>query len=114
MVSSQQGAKEIGEAYMSIATSSKYDFLTKKYMEIPACGTMIIGNVPSNYKNIYNEDTMCVVSNFMTPNMIATKILKMLNDKKLLREKTEKLKNIVLENFSKEKCYTNLKKNLYF
>ena len=41
----------INESRFCISTSSIYDILVKKYIEIPLCGSTIIGNIPSNYTN---------------------------------------------------------------
>lgn len=105
-------AKEISSSYLAVATTSKYNFLVKKYLEIPACGTMILGNIPTNYKNIYNEKTMCAVDNTMTGNEIADKILETLSDKKTLQEKTRDLQKNVGNHFDRKKCFENLKKIL--
>lgn len=108
----QDLAKEISSSYLAVATSSKYNFLVKKYLEIPVCGTMILGNIPTNYKNMYNEKTMCAVDNNMTGNEIADKILETLSDKKNLQEKTRHLQKNVEIHFDRKKCFENLKKIL--
>ena len=41
----------INQSRFCISTSSKYDLLLKKYIEIPLCGTTVIGNIPTKYKN---------------------------------------------------------------
>ena len=41
----------INQSRFCISTSSIYDILVKKYIEIPLCGTTTIGNIPSKYKN---------------------------------------------------------------
>ena len=41
----------INESRFCISTSSIYDILVKKYIEIPLCGTTVIGNIPTKYTN---------------------------------------------------------------
>ena len=105
-------AKEISRSYLAVATTSKYNFLVKKYLEIPACGTMILGNIPTNYKNLYNEETMCAVNINMTGNEIANKILEILSNKNNLREKTNHLQKSIELHFDRKKSFENLKKIL--
>ena len=45
----------INQSRFCISTSSNYDLLLKKYIEIPLCGTSIIGNIPSKYINELSE-----------------------------------------------------------
>ena len=47
-----QLAKLINQSWISIATTSRVDYFVKKYIEIPACNTMIAGNIPTRNANI--------------------------------------------------------------
>lgn len=99
-------ASFIQQSYLGIATTSIHDFFTKKYQEIPMCGSMPVGPIPTEYSDIYNENTMIVISESMTDKEILQKITTALSNKSLLYEKTIKLKKIVEEHFE-------MNKNLY-
>ena len=100
--------KEISKSYITIATTSKYDFFLKKYQEIPLCGSMIMGNIPTNYSDIYKEDTIINIES-MNENEIIQKIRNNLSDKKRLLEKTEKLQKKMREMFCMKNVYIELK-----
>ena len=103
---------EIASAWLSIATTSKYNFLTKKYIEIPCCGTMILGNIPTNYRHIFNYASICKVTPEMSNMQIAQKILECLADKDKLSAQIASLKEKVSTTFDRKKSYANLKKLL--
>lgn len=99
---------EISKSYITIATTSKYDFLIKKYQEIPLSGSMIMGNIPTNYSDIYTKDTIINIKT-MNENEIIKKIDKALSNKETLLEKTRKLQEKMREMFSMENLYLELK-----
>ena len=99
-------ASFIQQSYLGIATTSIHDFFTKKYQEIPMCGSMPVGPIPTEYSDIYNKDSMIVISESMTNHEILQKITIALSNKSLLYEKTLKLKKMVEDHFE-------MKKNLY-
>lgn len=99
---------EISKSYITIATTGKYNFFTKKYQEIPLSGSMIMGNIPIYYKNIYTKDTILEI-NKMNENEIIKKIDKVLEHKEELLEKTRKLQEKMREMFSIENVYKELK-----
>ena len=100
--------KEISKSYITIATTSKYDFFLKKYQEIPLCGSMIMGNIPTNYSDIYTKDTIINIES-MNENEIIQKIRNNLSNKKRLLEKTEKLQKKMREMFCMKNVYIELK-----
>lgn len=99
-------ASFIQQSHLGIATTSVHDFFTKKYQEIPMCGSMPVGPIPTEYSDIYNENSMIVISDSMTNYEILQKITIALSNKSLLYEKTLKLKKMVEEHFE-------MNKNLY-
>jgi SpoVK/Ycf46/Vps4 family AAA+-type ATPase len=98
---------EISKSYITVATTSKYDFFLKKYQEIPLCGSMIMGNIPTNYSDIYTKDTIINIER-KDENEIIKKIEDSLSNKKELLEKTRKLQNKMREMF----CMKNVVKEL--
>lgn len=99
---------EISKSYITVATTSIYDFLIKKYQEIPLCGSMIMGNIPTNYSDIYTKDTIINIER-MNENEIIKKIDDSLSNKKKLLEKTRKLQKKMREMFSMENIVKELK-----
>lgn len=100
--------KEISKSYITIATTSKYDFFLKKYQEIPLCGSMIMGNIPTNYSDIYTKDTIINIE-LMNENEIIQKIRNNLSNKKRLLEKIERLQKKMREMFCMKNVYIELK-----
>ena len=100
--------QEISKSYITIATTSIYDFLIKKYQEIPLCGSMIMGNIPTNYSDIYTKDTIINIET-MNENEIIKKIDDSLSNKKELLEKTRKLREKMRNMFSMENVVKELK-----
>jgi hypothetical protein len=41
-------AKILNQSKIAISTKSKYDYLVAKYLEIPACNCLVIGDIPSD------------------------------------------------------------------
>ena len=98
---------EISKSYITVATTSKYDFLIKKYQEIPLSGSMIMGNIPTNYSDIYTKDTIINIEK-KDENEIIKKIDEALSNKEELLEKTRKLQNKMREMFSMENVVKEL------
>ena len=46
----------LNKSKYAIATSSRFDLLLKKYVEIPLSNCKIIGNYPSDYKHLYHNN----------------------------------------------------------
>lgn len=99
---------EISKSYITIATTSKYDFFLKKYQEIPLSGSMIMGNIPTNYSDIYTRDTIINIET-MNENEIIKKIDDSLSNKKELLKKTIKLQEKMREMFCMKNVYIELK-----
>lgn len=94
-------AKMINKAYIGISTTSLHDYFLKKYLEIPACFTMVAGNIPSRYRKIF-ENNMIELRPGMSDLQIITILEKELSDKERLMEKINRLHNIIINNYSFE------------
>ena len=92
--------RSISKSHMCVATNSVYNFLIKKYLEIPSCGTAILGNIPSNYSDIFSEETIVYVHRKMTDHEILSEIHIHLQDRQLLEKKTNTLHERVRSVFS--------------
>lgn len=100
---------EISKSYLTVATQSQFDFLIKKYQEIPLSGSMILGNIPSNYSDLFNENTIVFIDDTMNENTIIKKIEESLENKDELLQKTIELQKIIRERYCMENCYQELK-----
>lgn len=87
-------------ARLCVATNSAYNFLIKKYLEIPSCGTAILGNIPSNYSDIFTEDTMVYVHRKMSDHEIMVEISNHLQNPEYLQMKTNSLQKLIRSKFS--------------
>ena len=99
--------KLINQSKFCISTSSDFDFLVKKYLEIPFCGTGIIGDIPSNYKDIFNEKNIVVINKTDNDKKIYGKLLNVCKgkyDHLLNNNLSNKLRN----KFSFENGYNDL------
>lgn len=91
-------AHNINRAWISIATTSKYGYFIKKYIEIPACNTMVAGNDPLCYNSIYQD--MVILKPEMTDETILDLLELALKDKIILKERIKRMYNAVRKNFS--------------
>jgi predicted O-linked N-acetylglucosamine transferase (SPINDLY family) len=76
----------INRAKITICTCSMFNYLIKKYIEIPLSGSVLCGNFPSSEENIY-KDNMIILNEDWDDNTILNHI----ND---YLKNTEKLNNI--------------------
>lgn len=67
-------AKLINQSHFTIATKSIYDRLLKKYLEIPLCNSIIMGNIPTDYANIFRPRNSLILTNIMSDNEILQRI----------------------------------------
>ena len=74
--------------------------MIKKYLEIPSCGTAILGNIPSNYSDIFTEDTMVYVHRKMSDHEIIVEISNHLQNPEYLQMKTNSLQKLIRSKFS--------------
>jgi hypothetical protein len=58
-------AIEINKAYLCLATRSRADKCMRKYMEVASCGTTILGNIPTDYRDMF-EGRMVEITDFMS------------------------------------------------
>ena len=56
-------AKLLNQSKFSIATSSTYNLMVKKYFEIPLCGTTIIGDIPTDYNDLLKNNMVNIQKN---------------------------------------------------
>ena len=78
--------KEINKSWLTVATTSKYDYLVAKYFEISAAGSVILGNMEDIGKTIWSEDEYVNVSTDMSDNEILSIVKEALDSKDKLKD----------------------------
>jgi hypothetical protein len=102
-------SKEINKSRLCVSTCSKYEYLVKKYFEISASKSVVLGNMPKQGFDIFKNNYVR-----LDPEWDDAKIIRhiesAINNKQGVLLKTNRAYNIVHNNYSKDKYY----KYLYF
>lgn len=99
-------ARLINSAWIGISTRSRVDYFVKKYLEIPACGTMVAGNIPTRGEgHSLLKGNMIELREEMTDTEIIGTLLAALEDKRELMRRTQMLSAMVHTNYSFEAVY---------
>jgi hypothetical protein len=72
-------AKKINSARFAISTKSRYNYFLAKYLEIAACGTIVIGDMAKDGYKIFLDNSYIYVHDKMTDDEILTIIKKALS-----------------------------------
>ena len=80
----------LNQSWLAIATCSRSDYLMDKYLEIAASGCGIIGNCPSDYRDLF-EDKIVEVTPNMSDDEILTHVELALSDKSRLQRRIDSL-----------------------
>ena len=99
-------AQAINQSKLVLSCASKFNYRLGKYVEVPACGSVLVADKP--YDEHDNYDYMITINNDMTDNEIENILVKYLEDEKIYEEKRKK----GLE-FSKDYTQLNYAKKLY-
>lgn len=99
--------KELSRSHLVVATRSKYNYLLRKYFEISAAGSVILGDMPIDGENIWGDNYVYVDGN-MTDEEIESKIRDALFDKKGLEQKAQRMKDIIFKEHTTEKRISDL------
>ena len=99
----------INQSWITIASCCRGDKLMDKYLEISASNSCILGNIPSDYKNVF-ENNIIDVTEWMSDKEILDKIDNFLSNKKKLKEMSLRLKNIVDNEYNLKEGVLNIDK----
>jgi len=99
-------SKIINQSWLAIATSSRTNIMMDKYLEIAASKTVILGNIPTDYRK-YFVGNMVEVDMKMTNLEICEKIVDALLDKRELERKRERMYEIVRKEFGLDNAVKN-------
>jgi hypothetical protein len=95
----------INQSHLTIACCSIADVLLHKYLEISASGSIILGNIPSDYRNMF-ENRVVEIDEFMGDEEINFKIDYALANKRLLSSMSSNLKTEISRKHTLE-CAVN-------
>jgi hypothetical protein len=98
-IANENLSKLINQSWLTIATSSRADIPMAKYFEIGASYSTILGNIPSDYNDLF-KNNIVEVTEWMTDEEILSTIDKALEDKQKLQEKINILGNIIHKEYN--------------
>jgi len=86
---------EVSKSYLTVSTKSSFNYLVKKYFEIPLSNSFIIGDMADYGYDYFDNNDFINIENHMTDDNIFKIIQNALLDKNILLDKIEKTKNKV-------------------
>ena len=89
-------AKMLNKSYLCVATMSSFEYLVKKYFEISASKSLILGDMPKQGYEIFKNNYVKISKN-MSDDQIFNAIKRALNHKDCIATKTNNNYNIVRE-----------------
>ena len=89
-IANEDLSKLINQSWITMATSSRADIPMSKFFEIGASYSGIIGNIPSDYNDLFKNNIL-EVTEWMTDEEILSTIDKALEDKQKLQEMINRL-----------------------
>ncbi|XWV26189.1 hypothetical protein QJ857_gp0889 [Tupanvirus soda lake] len=78
-------ANLLNRSWLTVCTASVFDYLVLKYFEASACGSVVIGNMPTQGKNIW-ENNYIDIPNDASDDQIKNIITNALSNKKMLEK----------------------------
>lgn len=102
-ISNENLSKNINKSWITLCTKSKYNFLLGKYFETSFSNSVIIGDIPEDGKEIWNNDFI-ELNDSMNDETIESILLKSLENKDLLKKKSNiclnKMKQFYLSKYT--------------
>lgn len=92
-------SKLINQSWITICTTSRMDKFMNKYLETAASNSCILGNIPTDYKEIF-ENNIIEINEFMTDTEILDIIDNALSNKIKLKEMSSGFKKIIDEEYN--------------
>ena len=93
----------ISHSYLTLCTRTTYDYFVLKYVEAAAAGTVILGDIPSDAKNLLSSDNFVHIDESMSDELIASTISESLKSKEDLYMRGQALRRRFSRKFSMEK-----------
>jgi hypothetical protein len=104
-------ANEINKSWLCISITSIHDYLVRRYFEIPACFSCILGDIPEQGKEIIG-DNIIEIKNEMNDEKIINIIEKALENKEDIIKKTNNLYELINKKYFDDLGWTINKKML--
>ena len=102
-VANEDLSKLINQSHLTITCSSIANVLLHKYLEIAASKSVILGDIPCDYTELF-KDNIVEVNSFMSDDEIISIIDYYLSNKHLLLEKSSRLHDIIMKEHNLEKA----------
>ena len=96
----------INQSRMTIACTTLCDVMMHKYLEIAASKSVIVGNIPSDYRELF-EGNMIEITHKMTESEIIDKIDNALSDPEKLNSMSNRLYDKVCDEHNLDKAVSN-------
>lgn len=93
--------EKLSKSRLIIATKSKYDYLVRKYFEVSAAGSVVLGNMATDGEEIWG-DNYVHIDESMTDGEIKAIIQKALSDKEDLEEKSQRMEDKIFSEHTTE------------
>ena len=100
-------SKLINKSWLTLCSKSRCDILMDKYVETAASYSAVLGNIPSDYKDIF-KNNIIEITEWMSDEEILSIIDKALEDKEKLKEMINKTAIIVKNNFDLDSAIKNM------
>lgn len=97
-ISNANLSKLISRSRLTLCTSSCLDYLLGKYFETSFSGSVILGNMPEDGKQIWKNNYVHIDNN-MSDNQIIETISNALNDEELLKTISSNMYKVMISNF---------------
>ena len=95
----QDISKAINQAWLTVSTKSKYDYLVCKYFEIAGSKSVVLGNMDDVGVQIWNDNFIDINEN-MSSDEILSIIQEALNDKQRLLDMSDKMYQTITNEYS--------------
>lgn len=119
IIANKKLSQLINKSRLCVATSTRYDVMMHKYLEIAASHTAILGNIPTDYVELF-KNKIIEINMSMSDNEIIETIDLALNKHKKLKKITGKLYNKIIKHHNFDKMVVNFDEkfehitNLYY
>jgi hypothetical protein len=106
-------ARIINQSYVTIATKSRYDYLLKKYFEISACKSLLVGDMPKTGKPIWKDNYVDIndkLTDQQILNTIVNTVKRLHRGDKVLNKKILTMYDLIHREYTLEKYYNKIYK----
>lgn len=94
-------ARKINQSWLGLTTTSNFDYLVTKYLEIPACRSVVLGNMNEQGRKIFG-DNYIHIDDSMTNKQILNVIAGALADRERLQALSDSMYSVVHERYTPE------------